>query len=359
MMAALLDEGMALTAGTMIVGPTGAWFVWVAPAYAWKLGTEAQCAAVGVARGKCAVISGWGVALAAFTAVLLVMCMVSLVAAMLTEPGILEEAESDDEADAEASSSGGAGQDVAIDVGEDTALAAAPPRPTEIYGIELDDVVADNACRERGPNDAAPAVPAPAPRPPAAPPPRRRRRPRVVVGGQPRELSDMRAKMCRQTENYVEHFDHFCPWVGNAVGRRNYPYFFAFLTFVCGQSLAVGLSSAYVLWRHLRGTRGALEIAAAAAERVPATALTVYSVFIFCTVSNLWSYHAYLIAVNQTTNEMIKGTYDDVPNPHDKGTRQNVLNFLASPVPPSMLVGGVYQAVLPLDEEDDGSGAVL
>ena len=45
----------------------------------------------------------------------------------------------------------------------------------------------------------------------------------VVAGvGPPRELVDFRAKFCRETGNVVEVFDHFCPWTGNAVGRRNY-----------------------------------------------------------------------------------------------------------------------------------------
>lgn len=47
-----------------------------------------------------------------------------------------------------------------------------------------------------------------------------RRRQRVthcIVNGERRELSEFRAKMCRQTENCVEEFDHYCPWVGNAV----------------------------------------------------------------------------------------------------------------------------------------------
>ena len=36
----------------------------------------------------------------------------------------------------------------------------------------------------------------------------------------------------------VRRFDHFCPFLNNAVGEDNYPYFFGFLTFIV---LAIGL----------------------------------------------------------------------------------------------------------------------
>ena len=52
---------------------------------------------------------------------------------------------------------------------------------------------------------------------------------RVVVQGQMLELHQKRAKMCRQLDSCIENFDHYCPWVGNAIGRRNYRLFVFFL----------------------------------------------------------------------------------------------------------------------------------
>lgn len=39
----------------------------------------------------------------------------------------------------------------------------------------------------------------------------------------------LRAKHCSVTDRCVEAFDHFCPWVGNTIGRGNRHLFLLFL----------------------------------------------------------------------------------------------------------------------------------
>lgn len=38
-----------------------------------------------------------------------------------------------------------------------------------------------------------------------------------------------RCSHCRETDRCIERWDHYCPWVGNSIGRRNYPFFVCFV----------------------------------------------------------------------------------------------------------------------------------
>lgn len=51
-----------------------------------------------------------------------------------------------------------------------------------------------------------------------APPTARGKHHRILLRGRRYHLIQLRAKFCRETGNCVESFDHYCPWVGNAVG---------------------------------------------------------------------------------------------------------------------------------------------
>ena len=52
----------------------------------------------------------------------------------------------------------------------------------------------------------------------------------------------LRSKHCRFTRRCVARFDHYCPWIGNAVGYRNHP---PFLTFLGCSTLAGAIFTAF------------------------------------------------------------------------------------------------------------------
>jgi len=51
-----------------------------------------------------------------------------------------------------------------------------------------------------------------------------------------------RVKHCRHNDACVRVFDHFCPWVGNTIGLRNYALFYGLIT-----SLVVGMIFAFAV----------------------------------------------------------------------------------------------------------------
>ena len=159
----------------------------------------------------------------------------------------------------------------------------------------------------------------------------------IVLPGEDKrsDLVEFRAKFCRDTGNTIEKFDHFCPWVGNAVGVRNYRYYFSFLVFTTALALMVGITS--------------IVAAVASVNPTPAPApspnenkmtpnigllwlLVIFCGVILLLVGSLLSYHIPLVSKNMTTNEDMKGVFVAIRNPYDKGCFQNWWIFLGSTV---------------------------
>jgi len=150
-----------------------------------------------------------------------------------------------------------------------------------------------------------------------------------------------RAVHCRFCDNCIERFDHHCPWVGNCVGKRNYRYFWGFVT---GTAVLIlygfGLCCIQITLAMLNTDKSEsfLNRLFDCLLTFPTIASVVIGVFcfiMFWSVFGLGFYHSYLISVALTTNEEIKEAYEEEDNPFDKGLCKNWAHTLCPPQYPT------------------------
>jgi hypothetical protein len=149
------------------------------------------------------------------------------------------------------------------------------------------------------------------------------------------ELIHFRAKFSRYTANCIENFDHFCPWIGNAVGRRNYRFFFLFvLCAIILTDLMAGITISIMIDESKKHEN----FWHAVEKQIATFILLVYSLFMFLALVGLFGFHIMAVAKNQTTNEIIKKVYLNKINPYDQGICKNCFTFCCEPIPPSRVV---------------------
>jgi len=151
----------------------------------------------------------------------------------------------------------------------------------------------------------------------------------------------LRAKHCAMSDRCVELFDHYCPWVGNCIGKGNRHYFFIFLLL---ETFAISASAAFAIIRvhTFVGKHDQLRLSGV----YWALLFIIMDLFMLLSVSALTITQAVQIARNTTTNEManwhrykyLKKSNGSFHNPFDKGILQNCLEVLpAMPCPPPFL----------------------
>ena len=80
-----------------------------------------------------------------------------------------------------------------------------------------------------------------------------------------RIVRPLRAKHCAASDRCIEQFDHFCPWVGNAIGRRNRALFLLFLWLELGALVSTAAVAGLRLHAATRRARPGSAVAWAAA----------------------------------------------------------------------------------------------
>ncbi|KAL0266249.1 UNVERIFIED_CONTAM: hypothetical protein PYX00_008849 [Menopon gallinae] len=149
-----------------------------------------------------------------------------------------------------------------------------------------------------------------------------------------------RASHCSLCDNCVDRFDHHCPWVGNCVGRRNYRYFYMFITslaFLCVFIFACVITHLIMITRDDKPFLDAVK------DSPASVVIAVICFFAVWSVLGLAGFHTYLASSNQTTNEDLKGSFSSKRgqegfNPYSEGNVcSNCFHVLCGPVPPSLL----------------------
>lgn len=146
-----------------------------------------------------------------------------------------------------------------------------------------------------------------------------------------------RASHCSICDNCVDRFDHHCPWVGNCVGKRNYRYFYLF-------TLSLSLLTIYIFTFDIVHVvlRSVDSGFVNTLKETPGTVVEVLVCFFtLWSVVGLTGFHTYLISLNQTTNEDIKGSWSGknrIQNPYShKNIIKNCGEVLCGPTYPSVL----------------------
>lgn len=132
-----------------------------------------------------------------------------------------------------------------------------------------------------------------------------------------------RTHHCRHMRACVDRWDHYCVYIGNAVGSGNHRVFVCFI-------LAATAHAALLTWcaaLELLGRAQPWRLASATHALAPAL-LLLYTAPMGAVLACFSAYHLFLISVNQTSYEYaFKKAYTARANPHDRGCLGNWVGF--------------------------------
>ena len=113
-----------------------------------------------------------------------------------------------------------------------------------------------------------------------------------------RIVRPLRAKHCSVTDRCIEVFDHYCPWVGNAIGKGNSHYIVVFLWLALYAHASAAVVGVIQINRHVSGETWT------ATNLVWLIGFEVLDVFVGISVAALAVAQGSQLARNVTTNEL-------------------------------------------------------
>ncbi|XP_035709887.1 uncharacterized protein LOC110852109 [Folsomia candida] len=146
-----------------------------------------------------------------------------------------------------------------------------------------------------------------------------------------------RATHCRICNNCIERFDHHCPFLGNCVGQRNYPTFFAFLFAIVISGIFILSVCVFVVYTKLTRSKN-MALTMSTWEVILSSVVGILALASTIPVMILLYMHIDMVLSEVTTNEDIKRAYGN-HNPFDTESKlKNCKIVLFSPRIPSLIM---------------------
>ncbi|KAK1386742.1 S-acyltransferase [Heracleum sosnowskyi] len=140
-----------------------------------------------------------------------------------------------------------------------------------------------------------------------------------------------RTSHCSVCNNCVLKFDHHCPWVGQCIGIRNYPFYIIFIT--SSTMLCIYVFTFTLI--HILHQEG--RFWTAMSRDILSFLILVYCFISVWFVGGLSVFHFYLMCTNQTTYENFRYRYDKTRNPYNRGILNNLKETIFAKIPPSLV----------------------